>query len=230
MAQRKGFPLGAPPDEAPPLPAALQRFAVRVRFRKGETVAYKGQPVQYVYLVQSGHVVLQTEYASGNYFSYAHIRASRYIGDLEVLSGQMPFVGTLIASEDTCALRFPAEEFRACLLADRDFLLDVVHQMAHALYDTSLHRGHDHYYASRQRLSRLILRYCGIFPVVGDAPVRIDVTRQQMASELGVNVKTVNRGVAELAAAGLVAIERGKMTVAPRQRDALAATLEDDED
>ena len=65
---------------------------------------------------------------------------------------------------------------------------------------------------------------------MGDAPVRIDVTRQQMASELGVNVKTVNRGVAELAAAGLVAIERGKMTVAPRQRDALAATLEDDED
>ncbi len=230
MQQHKGFPLGAPPDRAPPLPPALQKFAVPVRFQKGDTVAYKGQPVQHVYLVQSGHVVLQTEYASGNYFSYAHIRASRYIGDLEVLSGQMPFVGTLIASEDTRALRFPAEEFRACLLADRDFLLDVVHQMAYALYDTSLHRGQDHYHSSQQRLSRLILRYHSISPATGGAPVRIEVTRQQMASELGVSVKTVNRGVAELVAAGLVGTARGKVTVSPRQHDALAAALEDGED
>ncbi|MDL2213968.1 Crp/Fnr family transcriptional regulator [Clostridia bacterium OttesenSCG-928-O13] len=208
------------------LPPALERLAVQVQLKKGETVACKGQPTLHVYLILSGNVLLQVEFLNGNYYSYAQLGPSRFIGDLEVLSRQMEYVGTLIASEDTTCLRFPVSDFKNALDEDAAFMRHVVEQMSVALYETSYQRGQNRYQTSLQRLCRLLLREQSMARAT-QGPVRISVTRAQMASELGVNVKTINRGVSALLEEGLIGLSRGKITLTEKQVEKLKQHVEE---
>ena len=56
--------------------------------------------------------------------------------------------------------------------------------------------------------------------------VRLSATRQQMAEELGMSLKTVDRTVSKLRQEGLLTVQRGKICISPDQRERMAERLD----
>lgn len=209
------------------LPDYLRQRAVPTWYHKNQVVAFKDEEARYAYLVLLGEIVVQADYESGNYYAYAHIGPGRYISDLEVLSERMVFANTMTATEDTFTLRFEIEDFMYCLEEDILFLRSIIRGLAKAMFETSHARGKNHYRSSVYKLISLLLQYCQSLPQNAKGDIVIPYTRGQMASETGVNIKTVNRGVAALRGQELVSIQRGKVRVSAEQRRELALRMED---
>ena len=123
------------------LPDRLRQTAEPVCFKKNQIVIRKGEPTTCAYLMVLGDLTVQTEYEDGNYYTFAHILPGRYISDLEVLSGRFINAVTLVAAENSMALRFPLAVFQECLNNDIDFLRYIVYGLADAMFDTSSQRG-----------------------------------------------------------------------------------------
>lgn len=203
------------------LPEILRNSAEPVWFKKNQTVICKGERTTHAYLMVVGDLNVQTEYEDGSYYSFAHILPGRYISDLEVLSGRMINAVTLVAVEDSMALRFPLNDFMQCLESDLNFLRVIVYGLADAMFDTSYQRGQNLYTHSKMKLSRYLLRYVQSHMPDSGGCITVKSTRQAIAAEIGMNIKTINRAVKRLRESGLVSIYKGKIRLCPEQITAL---------
>lgn len=211
------------------LPEKLRHSAQPVWFRKNEIVIRKSEPTTNAYLMVSGDLLVQTEFEDGNYYGFAHILPGRYISDLEILSGRLINAVTLVAIEDSMALRFPLDVFMECLDQDIEFLRVITYGLADAMFDTSYGRGQNQYADSRKKVMRYLLRYMQNHGNGADV-LTIRTTRQSIAAEIGVNVKTVNRAVKRLQEQALIHIEHGKIVLTTRQLEQLAQAMEESQE
>ena len=195
------------------LPDRLRQTAEPVCFKKNQIVIRKGEPTTCAYLMVLGDLTVQTEYEDGNYYTFAHILPGGYISDLEVLSGRFINAVTLVAAENSMALRFPLAVFQECLNNDIDFLRYIVYGLADAMFDTSSQRGSNLYTHSSTKVARYLLSYINAHGPEEDGVYVIRVTRQAIAAEIGINIKTVNRAVRRLSDENLLEIVHGKIRI-----------------
>ena len=199
------------------LPERLRKSAEPVCFKKNQIVIRKSEPTTCAYLMVLGDLTVQTEYEDGNYYTFAHIIPGRYVSDLEILSGRLVNAVTLVAAEDSMALRFPLDVFRECLDSDIDFFRYIAFGLADSMYDTSSHRGHNLYTYSSNKVAHYLQKYIDTHKPETDGTYIIRSTRQAIAAEIGVNIKTVNRAVKRLLDKGMLDIVRGKIYISPKQ-------------
>lgn len=194
------------------IPHYLQKRGVPLWFKRGQTIMEKDEPTRYVYLLLLGDAVLFNEFEDGSYYSFAHLRTGRYLGDLEVLSGKEINVASVVAWQDSFALRFTIEDFKKCLDEDIVFLRSVAQVMAIGMYGSSYERGRNHYRHGTDKLIRFLIKYYEFYSVENDCPeVTVRRTRPEIASEIGVNIKTVDRSVKALRESGVIQMNHGKI-------------------
>ena len=203
------------------LPEYLQQRTVPVWFKNGQIVIKKDEDTQFAYLLLAGDLIVLNEFRSGNYYSFAHIWPGRYISDLEVLSGKMINAVTLMAIEDSFALQFKLDDFIYCMDTDLNFFRAIVRGMAAAMFDTSSERGQNLYSLGINKLVRYLVRYCNHYQQSKESPVVVKLTRQAIASEIGINEKTVNRGIMILKNDGFIDVVKGKVQISPQQQQIL---------
>lgn len=208
------------------LPAELQQRAVPVWYKSNHEIIHKGEKTEYVYLMLLGDTVVLNELENGNYYSFAHIRAGRYICDLELLSGRLFAAATVLSVTDCFLLRFELSDFMHCLESDIEFLRTFARGFANAIFATSDERGHNHYRLGIDKMVRYLVKYYGTYSVIGSSDVVVNVTRQNIASEIGINVKTVNRSISNLKAGNMVHMSGRKLCISQAEFELLTERLE----
>ncbi len=198
------------------LPPELHPYVQVVHFEKNQIVVRKGEPTVAAYLLTEGELNVQTEFENGSYYSFANIIPGRFASDLEVLAGRSVNAVTLVAKTDSTALKIPLDQFVRCIEENHAFLRFIARGICNAMYETSYEQGQNLYKNSSEKLIHYILRYGESHNATGRS-FRITVIRQNIAAELGVTVKTVNRAVNALHERELLNLEHGKMVISPDQ-------------
>lgn len=184
----------------------------------------KDSPLDRVGVLCEGGLRVINEFASGNAIMIEHTGPVDFIGDVTVLAGRPRVSVTIETRLPSTVLFFTRADFEFWMERDPHLVREMARKVADKLYQSSYGRGKELFYSSPRRLMEYLLRETA--GTVG--PVRLPATRQQMAEELGMSLKTVDRTVVKLREQGLLTVERGKLCLSPEQRARMAQTLSEE--
>ena len=144
-----------------------------------------------------------------------------------MLAGQKSYAASNEAVSTCEVIAMSAETFLQWMRSDNEFALAVAQLLAAKMYPTSNEAGRVKFLPSLERLHAYLIKRLGTIQT--DLFI-LHTSRQQIADDIGTSVKTVNRGVAKLREAGLISLNRGKITINEEQQQALRDTFRQEED
>lgn len=203
------------------IPQGLREQSGLVSIPAGETILRKGVPIGHVYLLLKGRIKVLNAMPDGNFYSWLTMDACTFICNLEVLTDSPVNYSQIDAAADCALLQMPLEAFRDWLHKDIDFLWLVSTDCAKKAHRVSYDMGHGAYKSGFEKVVGYLIKYCGQYPPGSRATV-LEKTRPEMAGEIGVSVKTVNRSLKQLRQDGQISILAGKVCVDRQQMAALA--------
>lgn len=192
-------------------PEIASRCLVK-KFSPKNIVVKKEEVVEYVYLLLKGEMKVLNEFANGKIYIFSNVLPLNFIGELEVLSEEPVYAVTLEAVNECLTLQIPAEDFTRWLERDPAILMITAKILAKKMYPTSFANGNI-FFPGIYKVQAFLVKYYREKATGNEPSLLIEARRQQIADEIGVGVKTVNRSVKKLKEEGLVGIRKGKITV-----------------
>jgi len=190
-----------------------------VTLNRGEIVFYKGDVTTHIYLMVAGQATVQNIHSDGNIFHISSITSGSFLGDLEAISGNLINATTVVAQTDCTMLKFSTNDFLKALTLDNEFLLLVSRLLAQKMYHECFHLGDTLYKKGSDKLMLYIIKACKKEQV--NFPLIIRKTRQGIASEVGVSVKTINRAIKSLCDQQLINVINGKINISTQDYQSL---------
>jgi len=206
------------------IPSTLIDSGQLVNLTVGQVVVWQEDPVQYAYFLLAGELVTFGETEDGKKSSFLTLEAPSILSDLELLAGIPNYASSVMAGTDCTVLRCGAALVSRCLDSDLPFLRMTSALCNRKTYDSSFYRGKSAFRSSLDRAAIYLLRYCAQHPPETSRPTMVPKTRQAIASELIMSVKTVDRCLLRLQEMGCLTIVRGKVRVSPSQYELLVQT------
>lgn len=198
----------------------LYQNAVPEIIKKGAVIIQKGEKTEYAYYIVSGKVYVQMEFVDGYIYRFSSMKKGAVISDIEVLSGTYINAATVIAAQDTEALKIPVKLFAKELKINREFLYYVSTGISLKMYNSSYNRGNNFF---KKGIYKVVLYLIQAYEADEEEQetVTIRKTRPEIASEVGISVKTLNRSVVQLHRDQKISVEKGKILISGKQFQAL---------
>jgi CRP/FNR family transcriptional regulator len=184
------------------------------RYAKNDVIFREGDEGDALYMVREGIVRISTESLEGDEAILGEVHACETFGELGLIDGA-PRSATASAATATLTLQLPGAAFRELLESQREFRDGVLMALSAELRRATKNLGELHFLDLRGRLSsRLVMLAREAAPGV-DHDVAIDKRYSQgdLAAMIGGTRQSVNRGLAELRAAGLIRVDQGQITI-----------------
>lgn len=192
-----------------------KRFDLRAPLRtypSGVTLFRRGDDPGGVHLICGGRLKQWCSDEKGRWFLWRYIEVGEVLGAVTLMRGK-PYP-TTVETAETCLIRYlPQALFFQILQDHREIERQLFLQTGAKLYDTvDLLRE---FAFSRSALGRLALLLYRLWAErqgswAGGGPVRIYLSREEMAERIGVkSPETVSRLLGKLAKEGIIARDRG---------------------
>lgn len=198
------------------------------RYRKGETLFTTGDPVEYLYIIQSGMVQIFEEKPSGDTGRVVILQEGELIGEMEVISSYKKLIYSAeIAKDDTEIIRIPPQAFNKWLEMDQQFCLKVVRMLSDKMYETAFWLNQ---YSGKDSLTTVMnyIYETSRRPLEKQKIFRNIDTRLKIAESCRLSERTVNRRVSELADKGVISIHCGKIQITRKQLQKLKEMIENE--
>jgi CRP/FNR family transcriptional regulator len=183
---------------------------------RGKTIFFPGDPAERVYLLKRGAVRLSRVYESGEEITVALLRENSLFGVLSLLTGQKSdrFYHA-IAFTRVDLISAPATSVRQAIEKDARVGLLLLQGLSsrilqtETMIETLTHRD------MSSRLVSFLLVLCRDFGMPGTRGITIDLklSHQAIAEAIGSTRVTITRLLGDLRNAGLVEIDRKRITV-----------------
>jgi len=183
---------------------------------RAKTIFFPGDPAQRVYLIRRGAVKLSRVYESGEEITVAMLRENSLFGVLSLLTGHrsdrfyhaVAFTRVEIATAPAVSVKQAMENDPNVGLLLLQGLSSRILQ-TETMIETLTHRD------MSSRLVSFLLVLCRDFGVPGEKGITIDLklSHQSIAEAIGSTRVTITRLLGDLRSAGLVQIDRKKITV-----------------
>ena len=196
----------------PALPEWLMANSRLVRVSHGERFMRSQEAITHVYIVHSGQAAILSGDGDGRESMVASVSVGGVIGEMEVIAGLRMAVYSARASEDSELVKVPADLFLEWMHRDQEACWQLARMLAEKMHSASRRTSTNAHASALQRLVAQLL-LCG--------PGRVRFSRQELAEACSVSLRTINRCVMRLRQEGAIGIERGKITLTPRQLAAL---------
>lgn len=183
---------------------------------RNKTIFFPGDPAERVYLIRRGAVRLSRVYESGEEITVALLRENSLFGVLSLLTGHRSdrFYHS-VAFTRVEMVTAPASSVRQAIEADTSVGLLLLQGLSsrilqtETMIETLTHRD------MSSRLVSFLLVLCRDFGMPGSQGITIDLrlSHQAIAEAIGSTRVTITRLLGDLRNAGLVEIDRKKITV-----------------
>ena len=183
---------------------------------RSKTIFFPGDPAEKVYLIRRGAVRLSRVYESGEEITVALLRENSIFGVLSLLTGQKSdrFYHS-VAFTRVEMLSAPASSVRRAIEQDARVGLLLLQGLSsrilqtETMIETLTHRD------MSSRLVSFLLVLCRDFGVPSSQGITIDLklSHQAIAEAIGSTRVTITRLLGDLRSAGLLEIERKRITV-----------------
>jgi CRP-like cAMP-binding protein len=207
--------LGLLSDLAPSERREVVATMHRHTYDAGEVVFHEGDTADSVHFVVEGRVVARRSSEQGDRLAYAVMGPGQAFGELAMIVRAGRRTATIEAVEPTVTLALSFADFeRLCarhpevsrllvrLLAAR------VNRLTEALME-ALHTP------AELRVMRSLVSLCGVYAIGAQSrsPVTVQLNQSELAELAGVTRPTANRVLRRLESGGVVALDRGRVTV-----------------
>lgn len=178
----------------------------RREWARGVTLFQRGDPSNYLVIVEHGHIQLSLQSAAGREFVLKHAHGGAVFGEIGVLDGE-PRSTDATALEDTAGYTMDRRDVFDLGARHPEFMQAVITHLCAMLRYTTAHFEAVALYGLEARLARFFLSE--IREIHGENPpdqprLRLDLNQTEIAEFLGGSRPKVNRALLALQSAGAV--------------------------
>lgn len=191
----------------------------------GSIIHQKNMELGYFGIVAAGENRVVNEFENGNVYMIEGNKAIDFIGEVTILAGMERTSVTIEAVTDNVVAYISRKDAERWLSEDIHILRLTSRHTAFKLYRSSYNNGTKLFYPPSYLLLDYLVKYGrqnGIDSPKPPRSVTVSRTRQTLQEEIGVNVKTLNRTIAQLKEEGYFTICKGKISF---NRDQFNAAL-----
>ncbi len=192
------------------IPEGIWNTAVLKEIPPRKVNARKGELIHFVDILIEGHMRVLNEFESGKLYSFAYLTPPAYIGSFEVIAERETYTATTEAQTECRIIRLKRKEFTRWFQYSAPFARDVAYRMAVNVCRESYTHGDVLYYPSAYIIGEYLTE---MFDSQKSQNLRILTGRQEIAEQLGLSVRTVNRCLKKFRDNGLIATDKGKIVI-----------------
>ena len=170
----------------------------------------KFEKMKYVYILCEGECDVLRSFKDGQLYVLGKIKGLKLIGEQEVLAESGESSATVKTVSKSRFLLIRQEDFWDWIKQDSHAAIFLLKYMAQRLNEATREAGIPFYYPSIYLLKKFLVE---AYKEAGVASLRIKTKRQQIADELGISLRSVERCVRELKDQGLVRLVKGKIEI-----------------
>ena len=183
------------------------------RLKQGMQCISGGMPVNKVYLLVAGKCYIVKYSIDGKRIIADTMYPVQLFGLYEMLRQAPVYDATVTAATECVLLEFSAQEFSRWIYGDNAIALITLEYLAGLVQNNYRRNDRSLLNSGMENLLIYIHQYC----TGRRLPAILPVERKTMAEELGINLRTLYRYISRLKEEGLIAIERGKISVSEEQ-------------
>ena len=201
---------------------ALLKQAVTRRFQADDVIFRKDDPGTGLYGVVSGRVVVVADSAKGRELILNVFGPGEYFGEIALLDGEGR-TATAIAREPSELLFLDRRHFMPFLARNPDVTTHIIQLLCRRLRRTNDLMEDSIFLPVSLRLAKQLQALVDVYGLQAEAEPTFPVSQAELGRMLGVSREIVARQLAIWRRAGLVEMQRGRITL--RDRAALAAMI-----
>jgi CRP-like cAMP-binding protein len=201
---------------------ALLKQAVTRRFQADDVIFRKDDPGTGLYGVVSGRVVVVADSAKGKELILNVFGPGEYFGEIALLDGEGR-TATAIARESSELLFLDRRHFMPFLARNPDVTTHIIRLLCRRLRRTNDLMEDSIFLPVSLRLAKQLQALVDVYGLQAEAEPTFPVSQAELGRMLGVSREIVARQLAVWRRAGLVEMQRGRITL--RDRAALAAMI-----
>lgn len=170
---------------------------------------------EFVYILIEGVLKVVEHHESGDVYTIAEFIAPKFIGEIEAFSNYPYYKGTVIATQNCTLVEVPVKVFLEWLKNDSNLLFERTTAISkHFSQQISEERK----FFSLQGIDRLTLFLSNYYTKYQkNDQVQITSTNEQISSEIGCSLKTVNRAIIKLKEQNLVNFNGKNKSISKKQ-------------
>ncbi|BES64002.1 Crp/Fnr family transcriptional regulator [Gottschalkiaceae bacterium SANA] len=184
----------------------------------------KFEKMTYVYILCEGECDVLRSFKDGQLYVLGKIKGLKLIGEQEVLAEINELSATVKTVTKCRFLLIHQEDFWDWIRCDSHAAIFLLKYMAKRLNEATREAGIPFYYPSIYLLKKYLVE---AYEEAKSETLRVQVKRQQIADELGISLRSVERCVRELKDERLIRIVKGKMEINRDEYDEIVDTLEE---
>ena len=200
----------------------LLKQAITRRFRPDDVIFRKDDPGNGLYCVVSGRVVVVADSAEGKELILNVFSPGEYFGEIALLDGEGR-TATAIAREPSELLFLDRAHFMPFLARSPEATTRIIRVLCKRLRRTNSLVEDSIFLPVSLRLAKQLLALVDVYDLQAEAEPTFPVSQGELGRMLGVSREIVARQLAIWRRAGLVEMQRGRITL--RDRAALAALV-----
>ncbi|MBI3002069.1 MAG: Crp/Fnr family transcriptional regulator [candidate division NC10 bacterium] len=192
--------------------AALAEIAHRRHYRKGQTIFYRGDPGNAMYLLIKGSVMMTLPSEDGSEVIVAAVRPGDQFGELAVVDGGVRYV-TTVATEPTEVLAIYRENLLELLRPHADAALAIALGLCGRLRHVTDLLADIAFLNLLCRLAKRLCQLAGVFHAPSLETPDVHVSQEALAEMVGATREAVNKQLAKLREMGLIETGRGYVRI-----------------
>jgi CRP-like cAMP-binding protein len=182
---------------------AIQSHRKDLQFRKGETIFEEGQPVLGIYFVTGGTVKVHKHWGTEKEIILRFAKKGDIFGH-RGLGHETTYPISATAIEPVSACFIDLAFFRASLKVNQDFMFGLLLFFASELQESERKMRNLAHMQVKGRVASALLALQEKFGQTPEGHIRINLSRQDLASLVGATYETVFRTINELAQENLI--------------------------
>ncbi|MGN0406237.1 MAG: Crp/Fnr family transcriptional regulator [Bariatricus sp.] len=181
------------------LPTEIVSQGKEVSFRPKQFIVSRGDPLEYIYFLKSGSAMGTRNYADGNKYNYFQVDCSNgNLGILELFARESEYIATIICVTEVSAVRISAGVIFDYVMENTEMLRRCLTLVAKDLYRRSASEGKFYYLDGINRVRYYLVDYYNEHSKEGNGKVIVRAEYQDIASGVGISIRTVGRSIRKL--------------------------------
>lgn len=198
-------------------PGELTSLAGRIRrrhFPKGEVIFHRGDAGSVLYIIRSGQVKITLFSEQGQEAVLALLMPGDFFGELALFDGR-PRSATAIAVEPTETIALHRDDFLEFIRRHPEVTINMFAVLSSRLRQTDELLEDTVFLDTPARLAKRLLELADTHGINTEKGTEINLrlTQQDLANLVGTTRETVNKELKAMRNRGLVAVERGRITI-----------------
>lgn len=178
------------------IPKNIQEKGIIEEYSKDSIIVTKGDYPEYILFISSGIVIGSKEFENGNKYRYFQLdKTNGSIGLLEILAKKEEYVSTITALTNVKILKVPSNLILEVVMEDKILLRKCLDLLASDLYSTSENEGKFYYLKGIDRIRYYLIKK---FENNNRDILILEEKYQELASEIGMSLRTIGRSLKEL--------------------------------